>query len=225
MEVIGLTKSVAQYLRDYIITGDLAPGQKLNELELSSRLNVSRPPLREAFRLLENEHLVISIPRKGCYVTELSMQDCRQIFEAREMIECYAVELFKAKNIRDMPDVESALSATSDFWTPSYDKQEKAIRHNPFPHFHIKLIESSGNRWVIHFHKSITSSLARYQFMCTYVPGVPDQAQEEHEQIFNFIKRGNYDLAKEYLRSHIASMFSYIEQILMKQRWPVSDVI
>jgi DNA-binding GntR family transcriptional regulator len=44
MEVLGVTKSVAQYLRENIVIGELAPGQKLNELELSSRLEVSRPP-------------------------------------------------------------------------------------------------------------------------------------------------------------------------------------
>ena len=220
MEVVGVTKSVAQYLRENIVIGELAPGQKLNELELSSRLGVSRPPLREAFRILENEHLVVGIPRKGCYVTGVSMQDCRQIFEARQMIECYVIELLKAKDVRDLPDVESAMASVSDLWTPSHDKREGNVTHNPFPHFHTKLVESTGNHWVIHFYNSITSSLARYQFMCTYLPGVPDQAQEEHKQILHFIQRGEYDLAKEFLRSHITSMMTYIEQFMSKQDMP-----
>lgn len=217
MEVLGVTRSVAQYLRDNIVTGELVPGQKLNELELSSRLGVSRPPLREAFRILENEQLVLGIPRKGCYVTEVSMQDCRQIFEAREMIECYVVELLEAKDVRELPDVESALASASTFYTTSYDNQEERIRQNPFPDFHIKLVESTGNRWVIHFYNSIASSLARYQFMCTFLPGVPDQVQKEHKQILDFIQRGDYDLAKEFLRSHITSMLSYIEQFMSKK--------
>lgn len=220
MEVVGVTKSVAQYLRENIVIGELTPGQKLNELELSSRLGVSRPPLREAFRILENEHLVVGIPRKGCYVTGVSMQDCRQIFEAREMIECYVIELLKAKDVRDLPDVGSALASASDFWTPSHDKREESVTHNPFPHFHIKLVESTGNSWVIHFYNSIASSLARYQFMCTYLPGVPDQAQEEHKQILDFVQRGEYDLAKEFLRSHMTSMLIYIEQVMSKQGMP-----
>ena len=220
MEVVGVTKSVAQYLRENIVIGELAPGQKLNELELSSRLGVSRPPLREAFRILENEHLVVGIPRKGCYVTGVSMQDCRQIFEARQMIECYVIELLKAKDVRDLPDVESAMASVSDLRTPSYDKREENVTHNPFPHFHTKLVESTGNHWVIHFYNSITSSLARYQFMCTYLPGVPDQARQEHKQILDFIQRGEYDLAKEFLRAHITSMLTYIEQFMSNQDMP-----
>ena len=225
MEVAGVTRSVAQYLRENIVIGELAPGQKLNELELSSRLGVSRPPLREAFRILENEHLVVGIPRKGCYVTEVSMQDCRQIFEAREMIECYVIDLLKAKDVKELPDVESAMASASDLWTPSHDKREETVRHNPFPHFHTKLVESTGNHWVIHFYNSITSSLARYQFMCTYVPGVPGQAQEEHEQILDFIKNGDYDLAKEFLRSHISAMLSYIEQVLSDHNIPAGKTV
>ena len=214
VEVLGVTQSVAQFLRESIITGDLGPGKKLNELELSSRLGVSRPPLREAFRLLENEHLVASIPRKGCYVTDVSVQDCEQIFEAREMIECYAIELLKAKNIRDLPHVESAIVSASHFSKPPAGSQKEMIPHNPFPHFHVRLVESTRNHWVIRFFNSIASSLARYQFMCTYVPGVPDQAQEQHHQILGFVKRGDYDLAKEFLRSHINAMLDYILEFM-----------
>lgn len=93
MEIVGVTKSVAQYLRYHIISGRLALAQKLNELELSSHTGISRPPPREAFRVLENEHLVISFPRKRCYGSEVSTQHCRQVFEAREMIECYAIDV------------------------------------------------------------------------------------------------------------------------------------
>ena len=93
MEILGVSKSAVQHLRNLIISGQLAPGQRLNEVDLSSRLGISRPPLREAFRYLENENLVIRIPRRGCYVTEVSMEDCLQIFDARQMIECYAVDI------------------------------------------------------------------------------------------------------------------------------------
>ncbi len=212
MEIIGVTKSTVQYLREQIITGELAPGQKLNEMEISSNLGISRPPLREAFRVLEYEHLVFSIPRKGCYVTKISMEDCRHIYEAREMIECYAIELLKDQNMRDLPEVASALASAS----PDLPKQDHGNRgnikgsQNPFPDFHIKLVESTGNRWVVHLYKAISSNLARYQYMC-FVPGILAKVQEEHEQILDYIKRGDYDEAKDLLRSHINSFFKVIE--------------
>jgi len=97
LEVQSLTKSVLEYIRNHIITGELVPGQRLNENDLAARLKVSRPPIREAFRVLESEHLVVSVPRKGAYVTELSADDLVEVYQTREMIECYAVELLKRK--------------------------------------------------------------------------------------------------------------------------------
>ncbi len=67
MEVIGITESTVQYLRVHIITGELAPGQKLNEMELSSRLHISRPPLHEAFRI-EDHGQVLDLIKRGDYV-------------------------------------------------------------------------------------------------------------------------------------------------------------
>ena len=100
MEVQNLTKRVLEYLRNRIITGELVPGQKLNENEIASRLEISRHSIREAFRVLESEQLVFSIPNKGAFVTELSDDDLLEVYQTREMIECYAVDLLKReKNI------------------------------------------------------------------------------------------------------------------------------
>ena len=55
MKFEGVKEGVFQYLRVHIFSGDLKSGQKLNEIELASKLNISRAPLREAFRLLEND--------------------------------------------------------------------------------------------------------------------------------------------------------------------------
>jgi DNA-binding GntR family transcriptional regulator len=105
MEILNVTGSVLQFLRDKIITGELKSGQKLNENALSSSLGVSRPPLREVFRMLEKDRMVINIPRKGTYVAELSLKDYEELSQVREMMECYAIDLLKASNIRNLPKV------------------------------------------------------------------------------------------------------------------------
>lgn len=217
LTITGVTESVVQYLRTYIIEGELAPGQKLNELELSSRLGISRPPLREAFRILENESMVVSIPRKGCYVTELSIDDCRQIYRAREIIEYGTIDCLKAKNIRDLPEVASALElAEQRSSTPSDDSQIEAVgSRNPFPYFHIKLVESTENNWLIRFYNTIAPTLARYQFMC-YVPGILSKVQEEHKQMLDLIEKGKHASAKKLLRAHINWYVKFIENT-MKQ--------
>ena len=212
MEIIGVTYSVVQYLRDHIITGEIGPGERLNELELSSRLGISRPPLREAFRVLENEYLVESIPRKGSYVTKVSIGDCREMYKAREIIECSAVNCLKERNIRDLPEVASAMaSALPRLSMPSQSDQEKIIEYpNPFPNYHIKLVEATGNSWLIRLYHSICPTLARYQFMC-YEPSILKKVQKDHEGILESIRRGKYDQARELLSTHINAYVEFLE--------------
>jgi DNA-binding GntR family transcriptional regulator len=215
MKTLTLTASITEYLKNRIITGELAPGQKLNEISLTSELDVSSAPLREAFRILENEYLVVSIPRKGCFVTELSMEDCREIYQARETLECSAIDLLKAKNIRELPGVAAVVVETEEHLAVHSPDNPGPVSDNPnpFPLFHIKLVEATGNEWLLRLYKSISATLARYQFMC-YVHGMLDQTQKEHEQILDAIKRGAYGEAKKTLKAHINSFLRLIKERL-----------
>ncbi|MEA3359914.1 MAG: GntR family transcriptional regulator [Thermodesulfobacteriota bacterium] len=105
MEIKTVTNIATEYLRKQIITGEMAAGQRINETDLASYLNISRPPIRETFRILENEQLVVNIPRRGTKVTNISMKDLQEVYQARKMLECYAIDILKTKNIRVLPDV------------------------------------------------------------------------------------------------------------------------
>jgi DNA-binding GntR family transcriptional regulator len=96
MKTLTLTESIVETLRHSIIIGDLKAGQKLNETKLTCDLGVSSVPLREAFRILENERLVAQIPRKGSFVTKVSLEDCREVFTVRVMIECFTWSSLKS---------------------------------------------------------------------------------------------------------------------------------
>jgi len=224
MEIIGVGESVLQHLRVQIITGELTSGQKLNEVELSSSLGISRGPLREAFRMLENEHLVVSVPRKGCYVTEISLGDCQEIFEARVMIECASVDLLKAKGIRNLPKVASALEKTADLSMPtSSDPHVKFQYLKAIANFHIKLVESAGNSRLTHFYNAIFSSLARYQAMYTYIPGLMNMSQEVHDQILGLIRQGDHEEAKNLLKLHIEGFLELMEKKIGERTVPIND--
>jgi DNA-binding GntR family transcriptional regulator len=79
--------------------------------------------------------------------------------------------------------------------------------------FHIKLVEATGNMWLIRLYRSISATLARYQFMC-YVPETLEQTQKEHEDILKSINRGDYGQAKKTLKTHINAFLKLIEKRL-----------
>jgi DNA-binding GntR family transcriptional regulator len=217
MEIKTVTNIATEYLRKQIITGELVADQKINETDLATRLKISRPPIREALRILENEHLVINIPRKGTNVTKISIEDLQDIYKAREMLECYAIDILKAKNIRDLPNVIESVESASDLSIPSQDNRDEVFTYlKAFVDFHIKLIESTGNNWVVHFYNSISSHLARYQFIYLYIPGSGRRSSEEHNQILGFIKTGNYEKAKKFMREHINYTFEFLQKKILQ---------
>jgi len=212
MNPLSITESIVEHLRIHIIVGALKPGQKLNEVKLSSHLGVSRPPLREAFRVLENEHLVVSVSRKGSYVTEISLEDCQEVFEVREMIECASIDLIKAKGIKSLPEVASVLEKTANLHIPNSSDPHIRFQYlKAIDDFHIELVESAGNSRLTNFYNAIFISLARYQAMYMYETLYMDESQGAHEQTLHLINGGDYEAAKSLLKSHIAGFLELIQ--------------
>ena len=89
----SVTEKVATLLRTQIVSGALKPGTRLIESQLAERLGVSRAPLREAFRILEPEGLVVSASGGGTYVAEIREEDLREIFMVRSVLEGLAMRL------------------------------------------------------------------------------------------------------------------------------------
>jgi DNA-binding GntR family transcriptional regulator len=78
-----LRAHIAERLRAAILAGDIAPGAPLTETALSTRVNVSRGPLREAMRQLIEEGLLVTVPYTGTHVAALSVEDVREIYSLR----------------------------------------------------------------------------------------------------------------------------------------------
>ncbi len=112
MEALGITppvhnqlwQSVLHQLRVAIVTGALPPGTHLVEVELATRLAVSRGPVREALARLEHEGLVVNYPYRGRFVAEITEEDIHEIYDLRRLIEGRAVESLGEK--LDPADIE-----------------------------------------------------------------------------------------------------------------------
>src|SRR3954453_2611167 len=89
-DVPTVRSMVAQKLREAIMSGTLKPGQRLIERELCEMTGVSRPSIREALRLLEADGLVNTVPHRGPVVSTISLEEARQLYAARELLEGFA---------------------------------------------------------------------------------------------------------------------------------------
>ena len=88
----SLTDEIADIVRDRILKGEYEIGEKIKENQIASELKVSRTPIRDAFKQLENEGLIDYVPNRGCFAKGFTQQDVDDIYAVRTALEQLAVE-------------------------------------------------------------------------------------------------------------------------------------
>ena len=107
-----IAKDLARHIEDQIIFGELAPNTRLVEEEIVQRYNVSRSPVREALRTLEQEGLAIRESRRGVWVGPLGLQDLEEVYSCRIVMEGLATELAaQHRSEEDMDNINAAYAA------------------------------------------------------------------------------------------------------------------
>ncbi len=194
-----MSKKIADILRENIISGNIKGGEKLNESQLSGALNISRPPIREAFRILATEGLITLVPRKGAFVSKLSIREVKEIYEMKSMMESFATRLaIPLINEEELSEIDSILNL-----------MEKKIKENNFKEiqrlnikFHRKIIEMSKNQKLIYFYESIVLPIRRYQRVGLSAPSSWETSLAEHRNIVKAIRSKNVELAERLTREH-----------------------
>ncbi len=214
MDIRGVSQTLIESLRDQIVTGQLTPGQRLNENKIASDLKISRSPLREALRVLEREYLVVNIPRKGTYVKEPTPEFLRHLRKIREMLECNALDILEERKIREFPTVERVIQLGLTLQPPnSNDDVSKLSYLRNISSFHSELVNSAGNPWLQDFYRIIETNIIRFQFLALFAPYIERYLfVKQHKHILEMVKMGKYNEAKDVLKNHIRTSFEIVEK-------------
>jgi DNA-binding GntR family transcriptional regulator len=211
MEIKGIAETILHDLRLRIISGELKPGQRLNEIQLASDFGTSRGPLREAFRLLENERLLINYPRRGTFVTTLSKDDLKSVYHAREMIECYALEILQENKAEDFLQEVSESNLIVDLPPgPTSTSEEKIHFLDTNARFHFALVKATKNLWLAKFYQTLGNTMARCQFRLVLEPEFAHCSSEDHRKLVDMVKIGAYKEGKELIKVHINRFVEYL---------------
>jgi len=210
IEIASATQMTVQHLRDLIVIGELKPGQKINEAVLANSLGLSRPPIREALRILEAESLVVNIPRKSSQISDISLKDFEEVFQTRGMIECYAIDLLQIKRVSDFSSLDTALADSKDCRIEKGEAPWKVLEClKTFADFHIKLVALADNSHTLKLYKAILGNIWRYQFMY-FSKRAAQPLFESHYQIVENIKGGDFEQAKKVLMEHMSYNYEQI---------------
>lgn len=199
-EYLPLRDVVFNTLRQAILKGELAPGERLMEIQLAERLGVSRTPIREAIRKLELEGLVLMIPRKGAEVAKISEKSLRDVLEVRRSLEELAIELACQRMTED--EVKQLEDAQVSFKEAVNQGGAMAIAESDEA-YHDIIYYGTGNARLVQILNNLREQMYRYRL--EYIKDA-DKRQIlliEHEKILKAIKGRHVAEAKEAMREHI----------------------
>ncbi|KAA9165846.1 GntR family transcriptional regulator [Amycolatopsis acidicola] len=191
-------RKVYEYLRDGIIEGELPPGSRLLERELSERLGVSRIPIREALPQLEAEGLITTLPRRGAVVTQLTLRDIGELFDVRTSLDVLAARLASRQPRERAVAALGPALARAELATTSGSGSEIAAANSAF---HEMIVRLSASRLLQSMMAPI-SARVRWLFRLT-ADRDPDVLCSEHHELYDAICDGDTDLAASLAFTHV----------------------
>ena len=204
---LSLRERIVARLRQAIITGDLSPSSRLTEPELARQLNVSRTPLREAIRQLEAEGFVTTVPRVGCFVTEITPQDAADVYAIRTVIEGLAArQAAENPNPAKRKTLEAILA---DLAGRTKDYREY---HEISGKFHDIIVGLSGNRRLQGIYHGLAQHVSRMRTLSLAVRGRPEISLRGHRRIASAILRGQGAEAERAMRAHIEAAYGVLKR-------------
>jgi DNA-binding GntR family transcriptional regulator len=178
----SVVESIYGRVREEILNGQHAPGAALKQDDIASRFGVSKIPLREAFSRLESEGLVTLRPRRGYAVKEFNIEEIKEIFNLRAIIEEHGGRLSaEARTDEDAARVSDLAQQMSDLDPSLPDYYAKWTELNG--RFHGTIMQASGKQHVIKMAKQMRDVLVPYVRLYSTMPEGAEYVDAEHRQI------------------------------------------
>lgn len=196
----SLTGVIEPELERLILTGELAPGERLNEIRLANRFGTSRGPLREAMRSLQAKGLVFFIRNRGVFVSEISNEEALEIYDLRAALFGLAGRL-----LSDL--VTDAMLDTLKEYVEQMDEIANARdfdRYYPVNlSFHDYLITATGNRTLAREYRGLVQKLHLCRTCGLVQAGGLSVSNREHREMIDAVASGNRERAHDAFFRHV----------------------
>lgn len=189
-----LREVVSEALRDAIRKGILKPGERLMEIQLSEDLGVSRTPIREAIRKLDQEGYIVMMPRRGAYVASITIRDINEIFEIRRALESLSSSLAAERISADELETLQRLLVEIGRYI-KLENMEKIVETDI--KFHDLLYQASRNERLVGIISNLREQLTRFRTFSMSYPGRLEETLKEHKAMVDAIAKGDAEKAKE----------------------------
>jgi DNA-binding GntR family transcriptional regulator len=194
----GKVPSLYHQLLEEVLEGDLRPGEILVETALGKRFGVSRTPIREALRMLEQDGVLERVNR-GMRVRQTSSEEVLEIYGVRAILEAAAArDAASRRTDYDLATLDRIFQTMAEAKTAT--PQEMAVINRSF---HRAIWQAAGNRTLADLLERLAVHLRRYPATTYLRSGRWEEALEEHRQLLEAIRDKDPDTAAEVAESHM----------------------
>jgi DNA-binding GntR family transcriptional regulator len=210
-----LTEQTYEFLKNRILTRQVVPGEKISVEEVAHGLGVSRTPVTDALKRLASDGLVEIMPRRGTFVSEVTVRDVAEMFDIRLLIELHAAEMIlKDGKIHDFLEaIEEPIRVMSRATVDDdYGDYEAFIEGDR--QMHLALVKATENHKLLEMY--INLNVHMHVARAHYLNSVENarQAHQEHEAILEAFKSGDPEMVNEKLSRHITNVKTRILELL-----------
>ncbi|MGF6572947.1 phosphonate utilization transcriptional regulator [Paraburkholderia sp. GAS333] len=197
----SLTTLVRDEIERHIVEGMLAPGDKLNEADWAARLQVSRGPVREAFRALEQAGLVRTEKNRGVFVRTVTLAEAAEIYTVRAVLEQAACRMLAA-------NIDARKLAVLRDWVDAMRAAVDVQDHDAYARanvaFHDALVASAGNLKLYETYRRLVSELSLFRRAALAVQAdALERSLTEHRAILTALASRDADHAAALMHAHV----------------------
>ena len=206
---VNLAESVYYQIRRTILNGKYTPGENLTELEVSKELNVSRTPVREAFKHLESEGLLELRPNRGAVVVGIGRSDIEDIYEIRSLLEGRAAERAALQADKKALEQLAEILDLTEFYIERKDFDRVTTMDD---RFHRTIYELTGSRMLQRILKELHAYAENIRERSIKEPGRADLMLKEHRAIVEAMVAQNPEKAGQLMVQHVQNSAANMEK-------------
>jgi phosphonate utilization transcriptional regulator len=204
LQTHSLTSAVQAEIERLILSGELAPGSKLTEAMLAERLGVSRGPIREAFRILEEGGLVRLEKNRGVFVRSIPLDEAMEIYDLRAMVdESAGRQLAERITTEQARELRTLVEQMERLVKEGHNTSASDPYHRMNLAFHDRLVEFVGNRKLVELYRRLVKELSLFRRVNLADGRQIPVSVQEHRAILKAITAGDADGAGRALRAHV----------------------
>lgn len=208
-EPVSLKDKAYHAIKNAILSLKFKPGDPLVESDLAQQLGISKTPVRDALLELEREGFVTKVLFKGTYVTEVKLQDVREAFQIRAVLEGLAARLATPLfSIEELEEAEKFIAEAEAVLAEG----DTALCSELGRRFHNLIINKADNQRLQHIIRNLDEHHQRFRLLSDQISGRLNKSLKEHRKVLEALQRRDPAAAEEALRGHLFSVLQDLSE-------------